>query len=1079
MIARVATEVSVGRLFDYRVPDALAPRLAVGQRVRVPFGGRTLSAYVVALDERDAAPAPGPSDLFGMSDRSDGSDRSDVSRPERLRAILAIEDETPFLSPVLLELARWMADYTCATYELALRCMLPAAVRNRTVKAKERLYVTPCEGTFDLTPRQAELLANLRRVGGGWLNSLTREFACTPQTLKTLAEKGAAVIAARQMRRDPLANRTVLPTRPLPLMPEQAAALAQVIAAVDAGAVARGAKAGSADGPSANAAQGSDSESGARASPPADADAWAAAGRSPGVSPAGGDARAPDLAHAKCGPDRAHEGGANALPLSFPGIIHGEPGAEAYWHSRGYVPHFDYPGLVQFITFRLVDSLPASVIDAWKSELGIVSTGPMSASLNEKLFRRIACYEDAGHGACHLRQPEIAQEIVEVLQHGDGTKYRLVAWSIMPNHVHALIEVEQADSVAQIVHDWKSVSAHRINRRLGLKGALWQTEYFDRYVRDPNHFRAVVEYIRTNRGIQSGERTDLCVAQGESPESGARASPPAGETSSDLPATVHASAFAGGDARAPDLVHIRAPAPPKPVLLFGVTGSGKTEVYLQAIAHALQRGLGAIVLVPEIALTPQTVQRFASRFGARIAVLHSALSDGERYDEWHRIRNGEAVVVVGPRSAVFAPVRNLGLIVVDEEHEPSYKQDEAPRYNARDAAVMRGWMERCAVVLGSATPAMESWLNVEKGKYVVAHLTRRVAGRPMPRVNIVDMRVETAKAGHVQIFSGVLLEALKLRLERGEQSILFLNRRGYATSLVCPKCGAVAECPSCSVAYTYHQADTCLRCHICGGWRPLPEVCPGCGDPAFKFTGFGTQRVEIALKRCFPQAQVLRMDADVTARKNSHDELLAVFKSGRADILIGTQMIAKGLDFPNVTLVGVLAADASLHMPDFRAAERTYQLLAQVSGRAGRAELPGEVFVQTFSPDHPAVRAAASDEGFAPFAAAELAERRSGGYPPYTHLVCVTCKGPDEAKVRFVAESVERGLRRALAGTNVLLSEACPAPLAKAKDHYRYQLLLRAPTARAITRPLRALLAGTRLAPDVALAIDVDALSLM
>jgi len=485
------------------------------------------------------------------------------------------------------------------------------------------------------------------------------------------------------------------------------------------------------------------------------------------------------------------------------------------------------------------------------------------------------------------------------------------------------------------------------------------------------------------------------------------------------------------------------------------------------------------VLVPEIALTPQTVQRFASRFGARIAVLHSALSDGERYDEWHRIRSGEAVVVVGPRSAVFAPVRNLGLIVVDEEHEPSYKQDEAPRYNARDVAVMRGWLERCAVVLGSATPAMESWLNVEKGKYVAAHLTRRVAGRPMPRVNIVDMRVETAKAGHVQIFSAVLLEAIKLRLERGEQSILFLNRRGYATSLVCPKCGAVAECPSCSVAYTYHQADTCLRCHICGGWRPLPEACPGCGDRAFKFTGFGTQRVEIALKRCFPQARVLRMDADVTARKNSHDELLADFKSGRADILIGTQMIAKGLDFPNVTLVGVLAADASLHMPDFRAAERTYQLLAQVSGRAGRAELPGEVYVQTFSPDHPAVRAAASDEGFAPFAAAELAERRAGGYPPYTHLACVTFKGPDEAKVRFVAESVERGLRRALAGTNVLLSEACPAPLAKAKDHYRYQLLLRAPTARAITRPLCALLAKTRLAPDVALAIDVDALSLM
>jgi len=761
MIVRVATEVSVGQLFDYRVPDALAPRLAVGQRVHVPFGGRTISAYVVEIAA--AAPSdPAVPDLFNQADQADQSDLPSLSATRRLRAILAIEDETPFLSPVLLELARWMADYTCTTFELTLRCMLPAAVRSRTVKAKERLYVTPCEGIFDLTSRQAELLANLRRVGGGWLYGLTREFACTPQTLKTLAEKGAAVIEARQMRRDPLANRTVLPTRPLPLMPEQAAALKLIIAAVDA----------------------------------------------------------------------------------------------------------------------------------------------------------------------------------------------------------------------------------------------------------------------------------------------------------------------GGDARAPDL-------PPKPVLLFGVTGSGKTEVYLQAIAHALQRGLGAIVLVPEIALTPQTVQRFASRFGARIAVLHSALSDGERYDEWHRIRNGEAAVVVGPRSAVFAPVKNLGLIVVDEEHEPSYKQDEAPRYNARDVAVMRGWMERCAVVLGSATPAMESWLNVEKGKYVAAHLTQRVAGRPMPRVHIVDMRIETAKTGHVQIFSSVLLEALRLRLERGEQSILFLNRRGYATSLVCPKCGAVAECPSCSVAYTYHQADTCLRCHICGGWRPPPDVCPDCGDPAFKFTGFGTQRVESALKRCLPQARLLRMDADVTTRKNSHDELLAIFKSGRADILIGTQMIAKGLDFPNVTLVGVLVADTSLHMPDFRAAERTYQLLAQVSGRAGRAELPGEVYVQTFSPDHPAVQAAASDEGFAPFAAVELAERKSGGYPPYTRLVCVTFKGPDEAKVRFVAESVERELRRALADAPVKLSEACPAPLAKAKDHYRYQLLLRAPTVRAMTHPLRALLAKLRTAADVSLAIDVDALSLM
>ena len=436
-------------------------------------------------------------------------------------------------------------------------------------------------------------------------------------------------------------------------------------------------------------------------------------------------------------------------------------------------------------------------------------------------------------------------------------------------------------------------------------------------------------------------------------------------------------------------------------------------------------------------------------------------------------------MVVGPRSAVFAPVKSLGLIVVDEEHEPSYKQDETPRYNARDVAVMRGLLEKCAVVLGTATPAMETWLNVEKAKYGLATLSKRVSDRPMPRVHVVDMRIETSHAGHVQIFSDVLLEAIKLRLERGEQSILFLNRRGYANALVCPKCGAAASCGECSVSYTYHQADTCLRCHICGGWKPVPAACPACGDPSFKYAGFGTQRVELALQKCFPQARVLRMDADVTARKHSHDELLAIFKSGRADILIGTQMIAKGLDFPNVTLVGVLSADMSLHMPDFRAAERTYQLLAQVSGRAGRAELPGEVYVQTYSPEHPAVRAAAGDEGFAPFARQELSERKEGGYPPYTHLVCLTFKGDSEEKVRFCAEAYARELEGATRRSPVRVSEACPAPLAKAKGLYRYQVLLRSETTRAMTRPLRDVMSRKPLPPNVTLAVDVDALSIM
>jgi primosomal protein N' (replication factor Y) len=513
-----------------------------------------------------------------------------------------------------------------------------------------------------------------------------------------------------------------------------------------------------------------------------------------------------------------------------------------------------------------------------------------------------------------------------------------------------------------------------------------------------------------------------------------------------------------------------------PLLLYGVTGSGKTEVYLQAIAHVLEQGRGAIVLVPEIALTPQTVQRFASRFGSRVAVLHSALGDGERFDEWHRIRSGEARVAVGPRSAIFAPVNNLGIIIVDEEHEPSYKQDESPHYHARDVAVMRGHFEHCTVVLGTATPSMETWLNVQKGKYRMAHLSARVAGRPMPHVQVVDMRLGMSGAGHARIFSEELLDALKLRLERGEQSILFLNRRGYSNSLTCPSCGAAAACDKCSVSYTYHRDDDCLRCHVCGGWRLVPDKCLDCGDPAFRYAGFGTQRVEQALQRCFPKARVLRMDTDITTRKHSHDEILGRFKSGHADILGGTQMIAKGLDFPNVTLVGVLAADMSLHIPDFRAGERTYQLLAQVSGRAGRDELPGEVFVQTFSPDHPAVEAAA-DGGFETFAAQELAERRRGGYPPYTHLVSLGFKGVSEERVKYAATLFARELAET-AGNDYIVSDAYPAPLAKAKGLYRYQVILRATTTRLMTRPLRALLQRKLLPPDVTLAIDVDAVNL-
>ena len=514
----------------------------------------------------------------------------------------------------------------------------------------------------------------------------------------------------------------------------------------------------------------------------------------------------------------------------------------------------------------------------------------------------------------------------------------------------------------------------------------------------------------------------------------------------------------------------------RPILLFGVTGSGKTEVYLQAIARELEAGRGAIVMVPEISLTPQTVQRFASRFGDRVAVLHSALSDGERYDEWHRIRSGIARVVVGPRSAVWAPVRNLGLIVVDEEHESSYKQEDNPRYHARDVAVLRGRTEGANVILGSATPSLESWMNVRRGKYELVEMRKRAGAGQLPAVTLLDMTVRTGGG----IFSQELLEAIRLRLDRHEQTILFLNRRGFSRSLVCEACGHVMECPNCSLAdkpmpYTYHKAGDCLRCHVCGGWVPTPQTCPVCHRSDFTYRGIGTQRAEAALKVCFPRARVLRMDADSTSRKNSHDDLLGAFRRLEADILIGTQMIAKGLDFPNVTLVGVLNADASLNLPDFRAAERTFQLLAQVSGRAGRAELPGEVLIQTYDPMSSVLQAARRGD-YVGFAEQELKDRQEAGFPPYCHLGVIHFRSQDLKLVGdwacMYAESL-RGVKGLKTGG------AVPCALEKTEGWYRWQILLMAENTGVIVRAWR-WITGVRPAPkDVRMALDVDAYNLV
>ncbi len=520
---------------------------------------------------------------------------------------------------------------------------------------------------------------------------------------------------------------------------------------------------------------------------------------------------------------------------------------------------------------------------------------------------------------------------------------------------------------------------------------------------------------------------------------------------------------------------------PKPdvVLLHGVTGSGKTEVYLAAIQTALDAGKGAIALVPEIALTPQTMERFRGRFGETVAVLHSHLSDGERHDEWQRIAAGQARVVVGARSALFAPVRPLGLLVVDEEHEPAYKQDESPRYSARDVAVMRGHLEGCAVVLGSATPSLESYRHARDGKYKLVKMTKRVDRRLMPSVRVVDMRVEAEKAGGAHLLSQELIEAIRLRLAQGEQTMLFLNRRGYATTVMCPLCGHVETCPNCSVKMTYHKQAELMMCHVCGSVRKVPAFCsnPECRAPNIKMAGVGTQRVEAAVKKIFSHARIARMDSDTTGAKDAHAKILGAFRRGDIDILIGTQMIAKGLDFPNVTLVGVIFADLSLQMPDFRAAERTFQLLTQVAGRAGRGDVPGEVFIQTYAPFHPAVQSARNAD-FETFFDQEIELRREMRYPPFTRLTTVLFKGADEAAVDACSKEFAEKLK-AMLPVSVRMTGPAPAPLAKAKNLYRAQLMLWAVSSRDYVPALRVLLKAFKAPKAISISVNVDALSLM
>lgn len=510
-------------------------------------------------------------------------------------------------------------------------------------------------------------------------------------------------------------------------------------------------------------------------------------------------------------------------------------------------------------------------------------------------------------------------------------------------------------------------------------------------------------------------------------------------------------------------------------LLHGITGSGKTEIYLQAIDKALKQGKGTIMLVPEIALTAQMIERFRSRFEGQIAILHHRLSQGERFDEWHRIRRGDAKIVIGARSAVFSPVSDLGLVIVDEEHEHSYKQSEsAPCYHARDIAVMRGKLANGVVVLGSATPSLESYYNACKGKFHLSSLSARADAAAIPKFTIVDMKREYERAKGYTSFSQLLLDGIKKRQELGQQTILFLNRRGYHTTLLCQKCGKAVRCSHCDVAMTFHLGLNHLACHLCGFTHsPPPRTCPSCkSDQTMKFRGAGTEQIEKALHAVLPDIRTMRMDADTTRHKGSHHKLVRDFGTGKADVLIGTQMIAKGLHFPEVTLVGVLNSDSSLNIPDFRASENVFQLITQVAGRAGRGRSAGEVIVQTTLPENSTILLAASQD-YQTFYNEEIAVREMFGYPPFSNLVKLTFSGENEGETRAAAEKLRQGILPLLP-PEFEVHPAIPSGHAKIKDKFRFQLLIRGPSIYPINRAIQTARELLPVGKNVHLLVDIN-----
>lgn len=510
-------------------------------------------------------------------------------------------------------------------------------------------------------------------------------------------------------------------------------------------------------------------------------------------------------------------------------------------------------------------------------------------------------------------------------------------------------------------------------------------------------------------------------------------------------------------------------------LLHGITGSGKTEIYLQTMKNVIEKGKSGIMLVPEISLTPQTVERFTSRFPGKVAVFHSKMLQSTKFSEWKRIKDGEARVVIGPRSAVFSPFKYPGIFIVDEEHEPSYKQEDVPRYHARDVAIERARMTGVPVILGSATPSLESYHKAVNGEYHLVELTQRIREKELPKVKLVDMRMEFDTRTGKKIISRVLEEALQNDIAKKQQALIFLNRRGFSTFVICRKCGYLVKCSKCDTPMVFHQAKKQLICHYCNGRFSPPEICPACEEDYLMYKGTGTQKVETELKKMIAGARIVRMDSDTMKKRGAHDKVLHNFKHHKIDIIVGTQMIAKGLDFPKVTQVGVISADANLNLPDFRSGERTFNLITQVAGRAGRGDLGGGVIVQTFTPEHYAIKLAAKHD-YNAFYFKEIESRRQLSFPPFVNLVKVTLRSKKEENVIKSVDRLAKLLYKKIPDLDIL--GPAPSPMAKLRGYYRWNILIKAKDRVSIVKKLRKALKGFRKGSGVFMAVDVDPMSL-